>query len=193
MRLRSRINLGRILAPALTIVALSASILTARADTFNLSPITIDTQSLSGNNGYLMFSYGPDTTGTTPVNSTVSISSSSFATFNLNNTRASNYEVEPFTFGNSFTFTPTFTSTSTPGADSGNLFTVYALDGGYNPYPTADPTGGNAAVVIFQSPNGSVSTPTVYKPVPEASTFAGFGVLAFCTAFALLLRRRRTA
>jgi hypothetical protein len=190
---------SRLLAPTLTVIAVAASMLVAHADTFNLSPITIDTHTLSGSGGYLLFSYGPDTTGSTPVNSTVSVSSPSFSTFSMNNSNASNYELEPFTFGNTFTFTPTFVSTSTPGADSGNLFTLYALDNTYNPYSTSDPTGSNAAVTIVQFADGHVSSPTTYSPfdrvapVPEASSFAGFGIAMFSAAFALAFRRRRTA
>jgi hypothetical protein len=187
------------LVPALTIVALAASIRIASADTFNLNPITIDTHTLSGTSGYWLFSYGPDTTGSTPVNSTVSVSSPSFSTFSLNNSGASNYELEPFTFGNTFTFKPTFASTSTPGANSGNLFTLYALDNGYNPYATSDPTGGDAAVMIVQYADGHVSPPTAYSPfvpvapIPEASTFAGFGILVFFAAFGVVFRRSRMA
>jgi hypothetical protein len=189
-RSRGCAGLVPVLAAILSTIAVSA-----KADTFNLSPITIDTHALSGSSGYLLFSYGPDTTGTTPVNSTVSVSSSSFTTFNIDNSGASNYELEPFTFGNSFTFTPTFTTTSTPGADSGNLFTLFALDGTYNPYRTSDPTGGNAAAMIVQYSDGHGSAPPTYSfaPVPEASTFASFAVVAVCGAFGLAFRRRRMA
>jgi hypothetical protein len=177
----------------LACAALTATALPSRADTFNLSPITIDTHALSGSTGYLLFSYGPDTTGTTPINSTVTVSSPSLTTFSVANTGASNYDLEPFTFGSTFTFTPTFNTTSTPGANEGNLFTLYALDSSYNPYPSTDPTGSNAAAMIVQYADGHVSTPSVYTPfapVPEVSTAVTFAILALFSAFTLSLRRR---
>jgi hypothetical protein len=168
-----------------------------KADTFNLSPITIDTHTISGSTGYLFFSYGPDTTGSTPVKSTVTVSSPSFSTFSIDNTGTTNYELEPFTFGNTLTFTPAFVTTPTAGANAGNLFTLYALDSYYDPYPTSDSTNGNAAMMIVQYADGHVSSPLTYSPfvpiapVPETSTAVAFAVLAFGSAFMLLLRRRQ--
>jgi hypothetical protein len=193
---QSRLTIQRLAITLLACAALTVTALPSQADTFNLSTVTIDTHALSGSTGYLLFSYGPDTTGSTPINSAVTVSSPSLTTFSVANTGASNYDLEPFTFGSTFTFTPTFNTTSTPGANEGNLFTLYALDGSYNPYPSTDPTGSNAAAMIVQYADGHVSTPSVYTPfapVPEASTAVTFGILALGTAFALFLRRRQNA
>lgn len=187
-----RTHPAAVTAALISLMAMAAT--SANANTFNLSPITIDTHTLKGTNGYLLFSFAPDTTGSNPVTSTVSVDSRNFSTFSLDNAGASNYELKPFTFGNTFTFTPTFESIFTPGADSGNLFSLYALDSTYTAYSTADPTGSNAAVMIVQYTDGTVSTPTTYAPfippVPEVSSFASFGVLVLVGLIVMFVRKR---
>lgn len=163
---------------------------------------TFDTSAVSGQTGFLDFQFTPNTDGTTPLDSTVTLSSftggtlgavSNAGTFNLTgalpgsaaltNAGAGGELTQAFTFGNSLSFDTTLPAPAPSGAaNEGNTFQFFVLDSGANPFHTTDLSGADTLVVISQAADGTVSPAKTYalvpfSPVPESSTTVSLGLL----------------
>lgn len=174
--------------------------------------VTIDTTPLAGNEGFFAFDLLQGTVGT--VN-TVQLSSfvttsglggASFAgdvtgslqdSVTLTSSGFFNEFLQSVSFSaGSTTFTLSVTTNHIPG-DTPDQFAVFLLDPGLAPFPTADPTGAGALLVldllaapvpqVFASSYAMAQVVLVPEPAPWALAAAG---LAF---FALRQKMRKTA
>ena len=176
--------------PLLGALALLSFGQTARAEHFD-----VDTSTISGQTGSLDFLFNPNSDGTTPLDSRVTISNFSGGTlgavtshFNTSgslpgsvtiyNTGANNELVQLFTFGNTLGFDTSFPSlfveTSeaafAPFAlpDESSTFEFSLLDTSQKPYATTDPSGANTLADIAQDPYGSLSASQTYRLAPAS-------------------------
>lgn len=178
---------------------------------------TFDTSALSGQAGFLDFQFSSNTGGTTPLDSTLTLSGfaggtlgavDAASTFNvtpalpsgdtLSNAGGGGELRQAFTFGSSLSFDAAFPAPAGAGAaDEGNTFQFFVLDGGANPFQTTDASGANTLAAMDQSATGAVSPARVFAlsaptPVPEASPALSLGLLLLGGAF-LAVRRRKAA
>jgi len=177
---------------------------------------TFDTSAVRGLSGFLDFQFAANTDGTTPLNSTLTLSGFSggaLGTVNaagsvnvtgalpgsaaVSNAGAGGELMQAFTFGSSLSF-DTALPVPAPGgaADEGNTFQFFVLDSGANLFQTTDPSGANALAAIDQAAGGAVSPARTYTlvalaPVPEASTTVSLGLLLALGGLSLAARRRR--
>lgn len=180
---------------------LSTALLLSLGTAVQAGPITIFfPTALQGTTGTLVFQFNPNTDGltNTPNDSSVSVTDP-FGTFTLTNLGAINEIDQAITFGSSFTFTPTFTTTSTAGADEGNTFFLQVENSAGTVQTTSDPSGINAALTISQAVDGTTAPAQVFAPfnqpapVPEASTGTLFVLLGLGSLCLLWRGRRRQA
>ena len=178
---------------------------------------SFNTSAVSGQTGFLDFQFTPDTDGTTPLDSTLTLSNfaggtlgavNGAGTFNLTgglpgsaaltNAGAGGELTQAFTFGSGLSFDASLLASAGAGAaDEGSTFQFFVLDAGANPFQTTDPSGADALAVMSQAANGTVSPAQRYAlvpPVPEASTPLSLGLLlALGLGSAFLARRRAKA
>lgn len=155
---------------------------------------------LQGTTGTLAFQFTPNTDGptNTPITSSVSVTDP-LGNFTLSNLNIVNEFDQTITFGTSFTFTPTFTTTATAGADEGNTFFLQVLNAAGTVQATNDPSGINSAMTIGQAADGTTAPLVVFAPftkppaVPEASTGTLFGLLGLGSVCLVWRGRRRKA
>ena len=175
--------------PLLGALALISLGQTARAETF-----TVDTSTIVGQSGYLDFQFNPNTDGTTPLNSNVTVSNfvgdgtlgpvdtavnvtvTVPGAVTITNSADTNGLLQFFTFGNTLRFDTTFPDApEVSAADEGSTFQFFALDTNKDPYSTTDSTGNNALVVISQNADGTLKDSQKYElnapaSVPEPSS-----------------------
>jgi hypothetical protein len=181
-------------ATALTLSITAASF----ASTYTAPTVTLNTSSLTNTTGYLDFIFNPDTTGGTYNQGTVSVTSPSLPTFSIQNTGAFNDWSTAYTFTNTFQFTPTFSTTLVPGADTGSTFALAIYDANGNLITTNDSSGEDLAVVFSEDKSGAVSPAQVYAPfkqpapVPEASTDVVSAIFILMVVAVLTYRSRAT-
>ncbi len=177
---------------------------------------TFDTSAVSGQSGFLDFQFAPDTDGTTPLDSSVSISGltggalgavNSGGSVNVtgalpgsaavSNAGAGGELMQAFTFGKSLSFDTALPAPAPGGAaDEGSTFQFFLLDGGADAFATTDPSGGDVLAVMAQAASGAVSPAQTYalvpsSPVPEASTTVSLGLLLALGCGSLIARKRR--
>ena len=163
--------------PLLGALALISLGQTARADHFD-----VDTTTLIGQSGYLEFQFNPNTDGTTPLDSNVTVSNFTGGTLGavdtpvnvtgslpsgatISNTDAINGFQQLFTFGNTLGFDTSFPTINEEKnifgsfalPDAGNTFQFFVLDASKDPFATTDPSGYNALVQISQGSDGSLA------------------------------------
>lgn len=175
--------------PLLSALALISLVQTARAEHFD-----VDTTTLVGQSGYLEFQFNPNTDGTTPFDSNVTVSNFTGGTLGavdtavnvtgslpngatINNTDAINGFQQLFTFGNTLGFDTSFPiildtkkilgSFAVP--DEGNTFQFFVLDTFKEPFATTDPSANNALVQISQGADGSLAPSQQYRLLAPAS------------------------
>ena len=177
---------------------------------------TFDTTALSGQAGFLDFQFAPNTDGTTPLDSSITLSGLTGGTLGavnaagsvnvtgalpggavVSNAGAGGELMQSFTFGSSLSFDTTLPAPAVGGtADEGNTFQFFVLEGGLNAFATTDPSGGDALAVEDQAASGAGSPAQTYalvpsSPVPEASTPVSLGLLLTLGGLSLAARRRR--
>ncbi len=189
--------------PILGVLALISLGQTARAEHFD-----IDTTTLVGQSGYLDFQFNPNTDGTTPLDSNVTVSNFTGGTLGavdtavnvtgslpsgatIYNTDGTNGLLQLFTFGNTLSFDTSFPilldtkkifgSFAVP--DAGNTFQFFVLNASQDPFTTTDPSGNDALVQISQGADGSLASSQQYRlqapaSVPEPSSGVSLLVLS---------------
>ena len=171
---------------ALTLISLGQ---TARAEHFD-----VDTSTIVGQSGYLDFQFNPNTDGTTPLDSNVTVSNFTGGTLGavdtavnvtgslpngvtIHNADSTNGLLQLFTFGKTLGFDTSFPSINLDRAtfgsflvpDAGNTFQFFVLDADKNTYATTDPSGSDALVQINQGADGFTAPSQKYHLLAPAS------------------------